>query len=114
VHHFVGDLAAAEAFYHQGLGLDRMAWSYPGALFLAAGGYHHHVAVNTWAAGARAATDEDARLIDWELVVPGRADVDAVAASLAHAARVSRPDENTATAADPWGIVVRIRPAGTP
>ena len=31
----------------------RRVWSYPGALFLSAGGYHHHLGLNTWAAGAR-------------------------------------------------------------
>src|SRR5690606_32899123 len=33
VHLHVGDLARASAFYHEGLGLDRVVWSYPGALF---------------------------------------------------------------------------------
>src|SRR5690606_35217399 len=48
VHLHVGDLEAADAFYHSALGLDRMVWSYPGALFLAAGGYHHHLGTNIW------------------------------------------------------------------
>src|SRR5574338_1675024 len=85
VHFFVGDLARAEDFYHAGLGLDKTVWSYPGALFLAAGGYHHHVGTNTWAAGAPAATDEDARLLEWELVVPSAAEAERAAASLAAA-----------------------------
>ncbi len=52
VHLYVADLERAAAFYHAGLGLDKTVWSYPGALFLSAGGYHHHLGVNTWAAGA--------------------------------------------------------------
>ncbi len=44
VHLYVGDIGAAAAFYHDGLGLDKVVWSYPGALFLSAGGYHHHLA----------------------------------------------------------------------
>ncbi|HKG92938.1 MAG TPA: VOC family protein, partial [Gemmatimonadaceae bacterium] len=68
VHLFVGDLGAAESFFHQALGFDKVVWSYPGALFLSAGGYHHHLGTNTWAAHAPAATDEDARLLDWEVV----------------------------------------------
>src|SRR5690606_41489002 len=51
VHLRVGDLAAAEAFYHEALGFDQVVWTYTGALFLSAGGYHHqlwqHVMVAT-------------------------------------------------------------------
>jgi len=45
VHLHVGDLARALAFYRDALGLERMT-SLPGAEFLAAGGYHHHLAVS--------------------------------------------------------------------
>lgn len=47
VHLQVGDLAVAEPFYVAGLGLDIMA-RLPQALFVAADGYHHHLALNTW------------------------------------------------------------------
>ncbi len=54
VHLKVGDLAAAEAFYRDRLGMSVMA-RYPGAVFLGWGGYHHHIAVNVWSsAGAKA------------------------------------------------------------
>ncbi len=49
VHLHVSSLEKAEGFYHGVLGLDITQRSYPGALFLSAGGYHHHVGVNTWA-----------------------------------------------------------------
>jgi catechol 2,3-dioxygenase len=49
VHLRVSDLGRAEAFYHGVLGFDVVVRGYPGALFLSAGGYHHHVGVNTWA-----------------------------------------------------------------
>ena len=75
VHLFVEDLGAASRFYHEGLGLDKMAWSYPGALFLAAGGYHHHLGTNTWAAGAPPAGEDDARLLEWTIRVPEPSDV---------------------------------------
>ena len=48
VHLQVADIPAAEGFYNGALGLDVMVRSYPGALFLAAGGYHHHLGLNTW------------------------------------------------------------------
>lgn len=49
MHLHVGDLKQAELFYHKLLGLDVTQRSYPGALFMAAGGYHHHLGVNIWA-----------------------------------------------------------------
>jgi catechol 2,3-dioxygenase len=47
VHLKVADLALAEAFYRDRLGLEVMA-RYPGATFMGWGGYHHHIAVNVW------------------------------------------------------------------
>jgi catechol 2,3-dioxygenase len=49
IHLQVSDLARAEAFYSGLLGLDITQRSYPGALFLSAGGYHHHLGLNVWA-----------------------------------------------------------------
>lgn len=112
VHLFVGDLPEASRYYHDGLGLDRMVWSYPGALFLAAGGYHHHLGVNTWAAGAQPAGPGDARLVEWVVVVPARADADAALASLgAIGAPVEPEASGGGVSRDPWGTTVRVRPA---
>jgi catechol 2,3-dioxygenase len=49
VHLHVANLAAAEAFYSDVLGFDVMQRYGRGALFVSAGGYHHHVGLNTWA-----------------------------------------------------------------
>ena len=49
VHLHVSDLGRAEAFYNGILGLEVTQRGYPGALFLSAGGYHHHVGLNVWA-----------------------------------------------------------------
>jgi catechol 2,3-dioxygenase len=110
VHLHVGDLDRAADFYHQGLGLDKIVWSYPGALFLSAGGYHHHLGTNTWSSGP-AATDEDARLLSWTVVLPSTADVEAAARSLASAGYPVAREEAAVTAADPWGTRVRIEAA---
>jgi catechol 2,3-dioxygenase len=48
VHLQVADIPEAEAFYHGVLGFDVMVRGYPGALFVSAGGYHHHIGLNTW------------------------------------------------------------------
>jgi catechol 2,3-dioxygenase len=114
VHLHVGDLERAAAFYHSGLGLDKTVWNYPGALFLSAGGYHHHLGTNTWAAGAPPAAADDARLLEWEVVVPKASDAAEVAQSLTGASGAVRSDGSDWLAADPWGTVVRIRAeAGT-
>jgi catechol 2,3-dioxygenase len=49
IHLHVSNLESAETFYHRILGFDITMKSYPGALFLSAGGYHHHIGANIWA-----------------------------------------------------------------
>jgi catechol 2,3-dioxygenase len=110
VHLHVGDVTRAAEFYAEGIGFDRMVWQYPGALFLGAGGYHHHLGTNTWAgSGARPPAGDDARLLEWTIVVPDAADVDAAAASLARGGHALARDRGDALAADPWGTTVRLR-----
>ena len=114
LHLHVGDLARASAFYHETLGLDRMVWSYPGALFLAAGGYHHHLGTNIWAGpAARPAPEDEARLLEWGLVLPTAAAVDEVAGRLARAAApVTREGvAGDVVTRDPWGTALRISAA---
>ena len=48
VHLHVAHLDTAEAFYGGRIGFEPMVRGYPGALFMAAGGYHHHLGLNTW------------------------------------------------------------------
>src|SRR5579862_6315144 len=68
VHLHVGDVAAASAFFSEALGFDRMVWQYPGALFLGADGYHHHLGANTWAgSGATPPAPADAQLLEWTI-----------------------------------------------
>ena len=110
IHLHVGSLEEADAFYHAALGLDRTVWNYPGALFLSAGGYHHHLGTNTWSSGPPAADDE-ARLLSWDLVVPRAEDVDAAAGSLTARGYLVDRDGTVAVAADPWGTRLRIVPA---
>lgn len=70
IHLQVADIGAAEQFYLGVLGLDRMI-SMPSASFVSAGGYHHHIGINTWAgAGVPPPPENAARLLAYELVVP--------------------------------------------
>lgn len=108
LHLHVGDLARAEAFYHEALGLDKVVWSYPGALFLSAGGYHHHLGLNTWAAGAPPAGPDDAGLLAWELRLPSRGDVEAALESLGRAGAAVERIPSGGIVEDPWGTRLRI------
>jgi catechol 2,3-dioxygenase len=108
VHFHVATLADAEAFYHSALGFDKVVWSYPGALFLSAGGYHHHVGTNTWASGAAVATAHDARLLEWELRLPAADDIASAAANAARAGYKVREAGDDRLITDPWGITVRL------
>ena len=108
VHLHVGDLDEAEAFYHRGLGFDKTVWSYPGALFLSAGGYHHHVGTNVWSPGPAPAADQ-ARLLAWELIVPSPDDVRSAARSLRAAGYSVDDTEHGVRLEDPWGTEVRLR-----
>lgn len=109
LHFHVGDLAAAEAWYVRGLGFDPVIRSFPGALFVSAHGYHHHVGLNTWAAGRRPAQPSDAGLIDWELRLVDTEAVGAVADALERAGHAVSMSGDVASAHDPWGITVRVR-----
>ncbi len=115
LHLHVGDLAQAEAFYATALGLDPVVRRYPGALFLSAGGYHHHLGTNVWAGpAARAPAPDEAQLLEWTIELSGAADVDAVAQSLARSGvAVTRTEGGRELSVrDPWGTPLRVRVAG--
>lgn len=112
LHLHVGDLERAAAFYHEALGLDKTAWNYPGALFLSAGGYHHHLGANVWAGGASPADEDDAQLLEWTLVVPDTGAVEAAASSLEDAGYDVTRNADACRTQDPWGTAVRIVPEG--
>jgi catechol 2,3-dioxygenase len=115
VHLHVGDIVRASEFFSEALGFDRMVWSYPGALFLSAGGYHHHLGVNTWAGSdATPPAPDEARLLEWTIELPDAASLAAAAESLERSGHAVERGEDIARAGefvtrDPWGTTVRLR-----
>lgn len=108
VHLQVGDVARAREFYVDALGFEATASAHPGALFASAGGYHHHVAMNTWnsrGAGPRAAA---LGLGDVAITLPTREDLDAVAARLAGRGIAFADTGAAIEVADPWGTSVTL------
>ena len=104
LHLHVSDLNRAESFYREVIGFDVTTRNYPGALFLSAGGYHHHMGLNTWL--KTDSRDPDvAGLSGFEIRVPDDAARDAIA-ERAHQAGFS-----VTHAAD---VVVVVDQDGTP
>lgn len=108
VHLHVSDLSAARAFYADVLGFAVTNERFPGALFLAAGGYHHHIAVNTWGHGP-AADDAVAGLDEFTIVVPDPAAREALSARLAAAGAAFDEDGAGLVTRDPDGNRIRVR-----
>jgi catechol 2,3-dioxygenase len=80
VHLNVGDLERAEAFYHGVLGFDVMVRRAHGALFVSAGGYHHHLGLNIWnGAGAPPPPPGAIGLREYGIVLPDLAELQKVA-----------------------------------
>lgn len=114
VHLHVGDLDEGARFFSDALGFDRITWSYPGALFLGAGGYHHHLGTNTWAgSGARPAGEEEARLLEWTIELPDAAAVETARASLASAGYAVAEEAECVVTWDPWGTQICLRTGAT-
>ena len=91
LHLRVTDLDRSEAFYQDTLGVEVRQRSFPGARFLAADGYHHHLGLNTWG-GPRVAQP-------------------AAAVGIAEATFARRDAVTESVIADPDGIHIRVQPA---
>lgn len=108
VHLNVGEIASAEAFYRDAVGFDLTTRYGDQATFLSAGGYHHHLAANTWTGrGARAPPPGTLGMRDYSVVVGGRDALDAVEERLRKTAGAERVDD-AVVARDPAGNLVRF------
>jgi catechol 2,3-dioxygenase len=112
VHLNVADLAASERFYADLLGLEVTARGYPGALFVAAGGYHHHVGLNTWRGeGAPAPPPGSLGLRSFELTLPDADALEEVVARLRAAGEAVSTVDGAGAVRDPSGNALRLVPA---
>jgi catechol 2,3-dioxygenase len=113
IHLQVGDIPQAAAFYRDVLGFDIVA-AMPTALFVSAGGYHHHIGMNTWhSRGATAAPPDSVNLRFFTVTLPTE---DARQAVIGRAQAAGVPVEPAGEAAilhDPWGNRIALR-VGTP
>lgn len=111
MHLHVGDLAAAERFYTGVVGLTLMARYGDSASFVSAGGYHHHLGLNTWAGRGAPAPGDDALGLDhWQLQLPDAASLDALRARLATAGAPDTATDDGWLTRDPSGNGLLLSP----
>lgn len=116
IHLQVSDLARAERFYHELLGFDVVQRSYPGALFVSAGGYHHHLGLNIWNSRGRAVPAEPtAGLATFGIALSSPEYVNEVHARLQAAGRpIQKADTDSFLVKDFDGIAVTIHSINQP
>ena len=107
VHLKVGNADQAKAFYVGLLGFDVTA-EMTGAVFVSAGGYHHHMAMNTWASAGVGMRTPALGLGIVDIALPDAQDVAAAAARLRAGGVAVRDDGAAIEADDPWGNLVRL------
>jgi catechol 2,3-dioxygenase len=109
VHLRAGDLALGKAFYVGTVGFDIIT-DYPGALFVSAGRYHHHLGMNIWQSnGAPQPPEDSVGLREFTIVIPEAEALQAVSSRLTNAGYpVLEVQETSFLTRDPWGNGVRF------
>lgn len=108
LHLHVGDLAEALAFYRDAIGFDVWAMM-PTAAFVSAGGYHHHLGLNTWRGeGAAPMPAGIVGLRHWTIVLEGVDEVTEVRARVRDAGFAAEDVAGGFAATDPFGMTVRV------
>jgi catechol 2,3-dioxygenase len=109
IHLQAANLRDAEAFYAGALGFDVMVRTYPGALFVSAGGYHHHIGLNTWeSAGGSPPPPGSTGLRSFEIVLPTREEAGRVAEQARAAGAEVTTGEDGSIVLDPWRDAVLL------
>lgn len=102
VHLHVGDIEEALRFYRDVVGFEVMT-QFPSAAFIAAGGYHHHLGLNTWRGeGVPPAPEGVVGLRRWTVVLPETADVDELRSRVRTAALDYEDSGEGLLLSDPW------------
>lgn len=102
VHLRVGNIPDARRFYVDQLGFDITA-SMESALFVSVGGYHHHLAMNTWMSQGASKRDPALGLAEIKIELPGRASLDNLSDRLASDKLQFKQNNSGLSVSDPWG-----------
>ena len=109
VHLKVSDLDEAEAFYAGVLGFDVTVKGYPGALFVSAGGYHHHLGLNTWhSRGGGPQPPGSIGLRSFDVVLPDAGELDRILVRVREAGIAAEQTNGATVIRDPSGNAVRL------
>jgi len=111
VHLSVGDVTTAREFYVDRLGFEQTTAFGDSALFVSAGGYHHHMAMNTWNSAGAGRRGPSLGLGQVDILVPGTDDVGALDERMRHFGIGTRDDGQTVSFDDPWGNLIRVTTA---
>ncbi|MDN4611310.1 VOC family protein [Arthrobacter burdickii] len=114
VHLQVGDVDTAQRFYVGVLGFERTAGWHDQALFVSAGGYHHHMAMNVWNSRGAGPRKDTLGLGEVLIQVPAANEVGALADRLASAGIESHSTGAELRFEDPWRNRLRVAVAGSP
>jgi catechol 2,3-dioxygenase len=109
MHLNVSDLERSEAFYCDLLGFDVTQRSYPGALFVSAGGYHHHIGLNVWNGhGAPPPPPDSTGLIGFGIALPDETSRRTLIERARSAGAAVDEAGEAAQVTDPDGIVIGL------
>ena len=109
VHLSVGSIPAAEEFYVKMLGFERtMSWG-DAAIFVSAGGYHHHMAMNTWRSKGAGKRQLALGLGKVEIVLDSQDQVLETKDRLDFYKLDTSLDSNIAKVEDPWGNIISLQ-----
>jgi catechol 2,3-dioxygenase len=112
IHLHVADLEAAIKFYRDLIGFDLMMLYGPSAGFLSAGGYHHHIGLNTWAGvGAPQPPEGSTGLVEYSILVPERGELESIAERAGKSGFDTVMSADALKLVDPSGIGVRLASA---
>ena len=112
VHLHVADLRAAEQFYVGVLGFEVMQQLAGSALFVSAGGYHHHIGLNTWAGVGAPPPPANAVGLRWfSVLLPSREALDEVVERLRTAGVATEERDGAVELRDPFGNGIVLRTA---
>jgi catechol 2,3-dioxygenase len=108
LHLHVGDIERALAFWRDAIGFEVMT-RFPSAAFIAAGGYHHHLGLNTWRGeGVPPVPDDAVGLRHWTIALEDAEQVAAVRERVAAAGAEVEERPGGFLTRDPWGNAVVI------
>ena len=108
MHLRVGNIPKARAFYHGVLGFDIVA-EMPTALFLSAGGYHHHIGMNVWESnGGKPTPENSAGLREFSISLPDQAQLDRLTVQIEAAGIPVERSDDSALVLDPFETRIKL------